>query len=74
VNELSASLPRGKRLLVRAQNDAAGIALFRKLLTEDAITYVVFEGEGEETRYYDAILDIAGDGTWQWTSLRELHA
>ena len=42
-----------------------------KVLTENAITYVVFNGEGDEDRCYDAILDIAGDGTWQWKSLRE---
>jgi hypothetical protein len=41
------------------------------VLTESAITYVVFNGEGDEARYYDAILNIAGDGTWQLKPLRE---
>jgi len=32
--------------------------------------YVVFNREGDEARSYDAILDIASDGTWQWKPLR----
>ena len=50
--------------------DAEQVGLVLKLLTENAITYVVFNGEGDEARYYDAILNIAGDGTWQWKPLR----
>ena len=41
-----------------------------KALTENAITYAVFNGECGEAGYYDAILDIAGDGTWEWKPLR----
>jgi putative ATP-binding cassette transporter len=51
--------------------DAEQVGLVLKALTENAITYVVFNGEGDEARYYDAILDIAGDGTWRWMSLRK---
>jgi putative ATP-binding cassette transporter len=46
--------------------DAEQVGLVLKALTETAITYVVFNGEGDEARYYDAILDIARDATWQW--------
>jgi len=54
--------------------DAEQVGLVLKLLTESAIAYVVFDGEGDEARSYDAILDIAGDGTWQWNLLREPQA
>lgn len=55
--------------------DAEQVALVLKVLAANAITYVVFKGDGDDaSRYYDAILDIAGDGTWQWKSLREPHA
>jgi putative ATP-binding cassette transporter len=54
--------------------DAEQVRLVLKVLTENAITYVVFNGEGDEARYYDAILDIAGDGTWQWMSVREMDS
>jgi len=51
--------------------DAEQVGPVLKVLTENAITYVVFDGQGDEARYYDAILDIAGDGTWQWKPLRD---
>jgi putative ATP-binding cassette transporter len=54
--------------------DAEQVGLVLKVLTENAIAYVVFNGEGDDARYYDAILDIAGDGTWQWKPLREPRA
>jgi ABC-type uncharacterized transport system fused permease/ATPase subunit len=53
---------------------AEQVAPVLKVLSEKAITYIVFERDGEDAGYYDALLDIAGDGTWQWKSLREPHA
>ena len=50
--------------------DAEHVALVLKVLSEHAITYIVFKTVTDETRDYDATLDIAGDGTWQWKSLR----
>jgi putative ATP-binding cassette transporter len=54
--------------------DAEQVALVLKVLAENEITYIVFNGDGDAARYYDATLDIAGDGTWQWESLREPQA
>jgi len=54
--------------------DADQVGLVLRLFSEKAITSIVFKGEGDEARDYDAILDITGDGTWQWKSLREPHA
>lgn len=53
--------------------DAEHVALVLQALSENGITYVVFKGDAEDARYYDAILEIAGDGTWQWKWLRTPH-
>jgi len=54
--------------------DAEHVALVLKVLSENAITYIVFKAVADDARYYDATLDIAGDGTWQWKWLRKPHA
>lgn len=53
--------------------DAEHVALVLQALSENGITYVVFKGDADDARYYDAILEIAGDGTWQWKWLRTPH-
>ena len=50
---------------------AEQVAQVLTVLSEKAITYIVFKGDGDDARYYDAILDIAGDATWQWKWLRK---
>jgi putative ATP-binding cassette transporter len=54
--------------------DAEHVALVLKVLSEHAVTYIVFKGDGDVARYYDAILEIAEDGTWQWKSLHVQQA
>jgi vitamin B12/bleomycin/antimicrobial peptide transport system ATP-binding/permease protein len=54
--------------------DAEHVALVLKVLSEQAVTYVAFKGDGDVARYYDAILEIAEDGSWQWKSLHVPHA
>ena len=44
--------------------DAKHVALVLKVLSENAITCIVFKAVAGDARYYDATLDIAGDGTW----------
>ena len=54
--------------------DAEQVALVLNVLSEMAITYIVFKADRADASYYDAILEIAGDGTWQWKSLRGRRA
>ncbi len=54
--------------------DAERVALVLQTLSENGITYVVFKGDADDAPYYDAILDIAGEGTWHWKWLRKPHA
>ena len=54
--------------------DAELGALVLNVLSENAITYIVFKADRADASYYDAILEIAGDGTWQWKSLRGRRA
>lgn len=49
--------------------DAEHVALVLRVLSEHAVTYIVFKGDADVARYYDAILEVAEDGTWQWKSL-----
>ena len=53
--------------------DSEHVALVLKVLSDNGITHMVSNGGGGDARHYDAILDVAGDGAWQWKSLREPH-
>jgi putative ATP-binding cassette transporter len=44
------------------------VPLVLRVLSDHAITYVAFKGDGDDVRYFDAFLDIAADGTWKWTA------
>ena len=46
-------------------------ALVFKVLSLSAITYIVFEGEGDGVQSCDAVLDLGDGGTWQWMSVRK---
>lgn len=46
-------------------------ALVFKVLSLSAITYIVFEGEGDGMQSCDAVLDLGDGGTWQWMSVRK---
>lgn len=47
--------------------EAGQVPLVLKALREQAITYIAFKGDGEDLSGFDAILDIAADGTWEWS-------
>ena len=51
--------------------DAEHVALVLRTLSENAITCFFFEGDACDDRDYYTVLEIAGDGTRQWESLRE---
>ena len=42
------------------------VALVLKVLSESAITYIVFKGDGDGMQSCDAVLDLGDGGTWQW--------
>ena len=50
-------------------------ALVLKVLSLSAITYIVFEGEGDGMQSCDAVLDLGDGGTWQYVAgVRGIHS
>jgi hypothetical protein len=57
--------------LSRLRGRSEQTALVLKVLSLSAITYIVFEGEGDGMQSCDAVLDLGDGGTWEWMSVRK---
>ena len=42
------------------------IAMVLEMLTANSITYLALGKNGDDPRYYDAVLELAADGSWKW--------
>jgi hypothetical protein len=48
----------------------AARALALRALTARAISYITLTDDITDTALYDAVLDLPGDGSWQWRLTR----